>query len=156
VRAILAKIDQELGPDIMALRRVLDPERFAFLHGGPGETPSPEARRMREQLAREADLLQRLTDPLCQARPALDHLAADAMESPHLTDTLMTQRQQIREGVADAYARRWSESGEDYLKSVEDAIRLNPDLFPVLGRYYTLPMEAAAQAAASAASSVQD
>ncbi|MDR2450681.1 MAG: DUF3626 domain-containing protein [Candidatus Accumulibacter sp.] len=124
-----------------------DPERFAFLQGRPGETPSREARRMREQLAREADLLQRLTNPLSQARPALDHLVAEAIDSP-FADTLMEQNAQIKRDVAAAYERRWSESGEDYLRSVEDAIRLNPDLFPVLHRYYTQPMEAAAQAAA--------
>jgi len=45
-----------------------DPEQFAFLHGKPGEVPTPEAQRVREQLAKEANLLQRLTNPLCMHR----------------------------------------------------------------------------------------
>jgi hypothetical protein len=125
-----------------------DPRYFSFLRGADQGAPlTPEATRMREQLAREADLLQRITDPLCQARPALNHLVNEAMDSPHphLADTLMAQQAEIRGGVADAYARRWSESGEDYLRSVEDAIRLNPDMFPLLNRYYTQPMAQAGE-----------
>ncbi|MDR2789036.1 MAG: DUF3626 domain-containing protein [Candidatus Accumulibacter sp.] len=126
-----------------------DPERFAFLHGRPGETPLPEAQRMRQQLAREADLLQRLTDPLCQVRPVLGHLANEAADSPFI-DTLMEQSAQIKRDVTDAYERRWNESGEAYVQSVENAIRRNPDLFPVLNRYYTRPMDAAPAAASAA------
>jgi hypothetical protein len=123
-----------------------DPEHFAFLHGGAGEVPTREAKTMRAQLAREADLLQRLTDPLCQARPAIDHLYQEMQDAPpHYEDALMTQIRDIRQGVADAYARRWSESGEDFMQSVESAVRLNPDMFPLLAKYYAQPMAQAGE-----------
>jgi hypothetical protein len=123
-----------------------NPEHFAFLRGKPGETPSPEALRMREQLAREANLLQRLTNPKNWADPALDHLAEEMRVDGKHTETLMAQHRELMEGVRDAYAQRWSESGEEYMHSVEDAIRMNPDMFPVLSKYYTQPMDAAMRA----------
>jgi hypothetical protein len=123
-----------------------DPERFAFLQGRAGEVPSDGAARMRNQLAREADLLQRFTDPYCMLRNVLQQITMEAMNDPggRHTDQLMEQAVAIRQDIAGEYERRWSESGEQYMRGVEDVIRMNRDLFPMLGRYYA---DAAAAAA---------
>jgi hypothetical protein len=126
--------------------QTFDPARFAFLLGRDGETPSSAARNLREQLGREADLLQRLTDPLCLHRPVLDHLQMAMLETGNdlEREQLMGQRQTILDAAAGEYARHWGSPAGYYMDGMEDVIRLNPDLFPTFNRYYTQPLAEAA------------
>jgi hypothetical protein len=64
-------------------------------------------------------------------------MAMEHSDSPPVMDRLMDQKADIQQQIAAEYARRFDESGEDYMRSVEDVIRLNRDLFPMLGKYYT-------------------
>jgi hypothetical protein len=115
-----------------------DPDRFAFLQGRGGETPCVPAQTVRAQLAREADLLQRLTDPYVRNRPMLDALQTEALESGDLgMAQFAAQRDPLLRDIARAYEQQWDNSGEDFMQSVEGTIRLNRDLFPLLGKYYT-------------------
>ncbi|MDR3323447.1 MAG: DUF3626 domain-containing protein [Zoogloeaceae bacterium] len=123
-----------------------DPARFAFLQGRNGETPTSAARNLRDQLAREADLLERLTDPLSMHRQTLVHLDVARSEtySELERDQLTDQKWRIMDAAAEDYARHWSSPAEDYMSGIEDVIQLNPDLFPTFNRYYTRPMAAPA------------
>ena len=114
-----------------------DPERFAFLHGRGGEKPTAEAREIRQQLAVEADLLQRLTNPLCQARNVLDKLVMEAGTAPApVAESYMEQRRDLLAGVAQKFADEWTIDADTFVRNMEKTIADNPDLFPLLSRYY--------------------
>lgn len=114
-----------------------DPGRFAFLHGKDGETPTTEARKIREQLAVEADLLQRLTNPLCQTRNVLDKLVMSAADAPApIAEEFMRQQRDLRDAIARKFAEEWSVSADDFMHNIESTIMDNPQLFPLLSRYY--------------------
>lgn len=114
-----------------------DPERFAFLHGRGGEKPTSDARKIRQQLAVEADLLQRLTNPLCQSRNVLDKLVMEAGMAPApVAESYMQQRRDLLAGVAQKFADEWTIDADTFVRNMEKTIADNPDLFPLLSRYY--------------------
>ncbi|WP_418765894.1 DUF3626 domain-containing protein [Mailhella sp.] len=114
-----------------------DPERFAFLHGKAGETPVDEARKIRAQLAVEADLLQRLTNPLCQSRNVLDKLVMEASTAPApLAESYMRQRGELRDAIAQKFADEWTVNADAFMRNIEKTITDNPQLFPLLSKYY--------------------
>ena len=115
-----------------------DPERFQFLKGKNGEVPSNEAQRLREQLAVEADLLQRMTNPYCANRNLLFKMMTDAANAPTDEIAMFFQKQseELQQQIADEFARDFDVSSEDYLKRFEDTIRQNPKMFPLLSKYY--------------------
>lgn len=114
-----------------------DPDRFAFLHGKAGEVPSEKAQHIRRQLAVEADLLQRLTNPLCQYRQVMNKLVEQAVENRGpLSDMFMQQHQAIRNSIRDAFAAEWTMGAEAFMQSIEKAISDHPDMFPLLSQYY--------------------
>ena len=114
-----------------------DPDKFAFLHGRDGEVPIREAVNLRKKLAEEADLLQRLTNPLCRSRNVLDKLTMLAGEAPYpLSETYMRQRTQLTGDIADAFAAEWNDDAETYLTKIETLVRQNRKLFPTLAEYY--------------------
>ena len=114
-----------------------DPKQFAFLQFGAKEMPENIAH-LREQLAKEADLLQRLTNPLCANRDVLQQLDITAMNATgNEADKAIMDAQTLRETAeADLIAEANNADNEAFVAKVEKAIRDNPQLFPVLSRYY--------------------
>lgn len=115
-----------------------DPERFAFLHGRSGETPSPEAARLRKGLEAEADLLQRLTNPLCMQNRLRSHLY-DLMADPaerFMQEHYMQMLRDMGEEVAAGFEKEWDMDSEAFMAKIEKTVRDNLDIFPILSRYY--------------------
>ncbi|MBQ7608102.1 MAG: hypothetical protein IJU76_09060 [Desulfovibrionaceae bacterium] len=106
--------------------------------GKPGETCSEEAEKIRKQLAKEADILQRMTNPLCANRSLLNHLSDEAGQagSEELTMYYQHQKEDWEKQIAEDFARDLDISSDAYLKRFEDKVRNNPKAFPLLSRYY--------------------
>ena len=112
-------------------------DQFMFLKADGTDAPNPEIEKLRQDLAKEADLLQRLTNPLCAKRQELDRLDMEMMEAKgaHLEE-LSKQKQEILDGIARDFAADWDVSSDDYMKRFEKTIKDNPQLFPLLSKYY--------------------
>ena len=114
-----------------------DLERFPFLKGKPGETPSQAAEDLRKELAKEADQLQRMTNPYCANRNALHKMNTNMLEaSDDLADEFNEQAKELRKYIADEFAKDWDVPSEEYMTRYEDIIHQNPQLFPLLSKYY--------------------
>ena len=114
------------------------PDLFAFLHGKNGEVPKSWAEETRRQLQKEADLLQRMTDPLCANRNALDRLDQDAFNASSTIQQEMFQAQKkdLTDTIALEFAKDWDVPSDAYMQRFEDTVRNNPQLFPLLSKYY--------------------
>ena len=117
--------------------KTFEPEHFAFLHGKEGEIPSERAQYIRRQLAVEADLLQRLTNPLCQFRNVIQKLGDQALNSRSpVTEMIMEQKREIEEDIARRFASEWNTDADAYMADIEKIIADNRDMFPLLSKYY--------------------
>ena len=118
----------------------LDLSRMPFLLGKNGETMSEESKALRAELAKEADLLQRLTNPLCESRVELqkldEQIAAHLNDSPLVLEQLMEKKRSLLETISHKLESEWKFNAEQFVARIEKAIRDNPQLFPVLSRYY--------------------
>ncbi|MCF0253889.1 MAG: hypothetical protein HUK26_06125, partial [Duodenibacillus sp.] len=117
-----------------------DLERFPFLKGTAGEIVSFEVKRLREELAREADLLQRMTDPFCQMRDGYARLEEAYMasdgESEEVAQALQSQYQAVQEGLEADYKALRAMGPEEFVAMIEGRVTGNPDILPLLSRYY--------------------
>ncbi|MGX8719119.1 MAG: hypothetical protein ACQGQP_08465, partial [Desulfovibrio sp.] len=115
-----------------------DLEKFPFLKGKPGEAPGEAATKIRKELAKEADLLQRLTNPYCANRKALKTLEGQAFNAPtqELTEYYQGQKDELERQIAGVFEKDLELSSEAYMARFENTIRQNPKLFPLLSKYY--------------------
>ena len=91
-------------------------------------------KKLREGLAKEADLLQRFTDPMCQHREELNKLIMDitttAPESP-LYEQLIEQKEALLKKIAELYEASWpketaqvsEDTGADGQAAAKDAVQ---------------------------------
>ncbi len=111
---------------------------FDFLRDKNG-TVSPEAQKIRDQLADEANLLQRLTNPLCanyQTLNLLTQAASDADDDESMT-YYQNQRNALDANIkAEMLAQANNSDNEAFIDGYEDVIRRNPQMFPLLTKYY--------------------
>ena len=93
---------------------------------------------LRMELAKEANLLQRLTNPLVAIRDLYQELTIEAMmaESEAETNRKNDLAKDIKKGASDHFEFQRDISNADYLRSMEDLIRNNENLFPFLHKYY--------------------
>ena len=111
---------------------------FDFLRDKNG-TVSPEAQKIRDQLADEANLLQRLTNPLCANYPTLNLLTQAASDADD--DESMTYYQNQRNALdanikAEMLAQANNSDNQAFVDGYEDVIRRNPQMFPLFTKYY--------------------
>ncbi|WP_274968266.1 DUF3626 domain-containing protein [Succinimonas amylolytica] len=117
---------------------VFDLNKFMFLKTDGTDQPNPEIEALRQELAREADLLQRLTNPLCANRKALDYIGQEMMDaSGPYEETLSKDKEELLESIATEFASEWDIPSDDYMKNFEKTIKDNPELFPILSKYYS-------------------
>ena len=117
---------------------VFDLNKFMFLKTDGTDQPNPEIEALRQELAREADLLQRLTNPLCANRKALDYIDQEMMDaSGPYEETLSKDKEELLESIATEFASEWDIPSDDYMKNFEKTIKDNPELFPILSKYYS-------------------
>jgi len=113
-------------------------DKFMFLKTGNGEKPNREIEALRQELAKEADLLQRLTNPLCARRRALDLLDMQNANARGAEEKFLNeQKEGLLNDIAADFAADWEVSSDDYMKRFEDTIKNNPQMFPVLSKYYS-------------------
>lgn len=114
-----------------------DPYYFDFMRDKNGAV-SPEAQRLRDQLAEEADLLQRLTNPLCANRPVLTRIGLETLDAdPKRMDELEKLRISLDRHVANQMIDEAENTDHAALfNKFEDAIRAYPQAFPLLTKYY--------------------
>ncbi len=117
--------------------QTFDPRQFAFLQYGAKEMPENIAK-LRDQLAKEADLLQRLTNPLCanrDTRTRLDNVAlmSNGQEG---RQAAAQSAKLLHDGEEQLMAQAHDDNNEAFVANVESFVRDNPKLFPVLSKYY--------------------
>ncbi len=111
---------------------------FDFLRDKNG-TVSPEAQKIRDQLADEANLLQRLTNPLCANYPTLNLLtqAASNADDDESMAYYQNQRNALDANIkAEMLAQANNTDNQAFIDGYEDVIRRNPQMFPLLTKYY--------------------
>ncbi len=118
----------------------LDLSRMPFLLGKNEKTMSEESKALRAKLAKEADLLQRLTNPLCEQRVELlnldEQIATNSKASPLVLEQLMEKKRAMLEGISRKLEQEWELNAEQFVARIEKIIRDNQQLFPVLSEYY--------------------
>ncbi len=110
---------------------------FDFLRDKNGNV-HPDAQKIRDQLAKEANLLQRLTNPLCANYHTLLKLGMDAgnADGPLATE-LEKQRDALDEQITnEMIAQANNADNEAFFDDFEDVIRQHPQMFPLLTKYY--------------------
>ncbi|MCL2029859.1 MAG: hypothetical protein FWG97_05545, partial [Deltaproteobacteria bacterium] len=109
--------------------------QFDFMKEGSGYAPIMQ---MREQLLKEADLLQRRTDPYSMLRSSLSNLDRKLNEAtdPEIKKELTFQKKEIMLKMAGLYRERRTETGEEVMGRIETAIRNYPQDFKLLTKYY--------------------
>jgi len=101
---------------------------FPFLRGKEGESPDNWADNVRKQLEKEANLLQRMTNPLCANRNVIDRLQQDAdnASSPFQENMLRDQKTELLDQIRLEFAADWDVPSDVYMKRFEDTVRDNP------------------------------
>ena len=119
-------------------RGVFQLDVFPFLHGKDGEVPGTWADTIRKQLEKEANLLQRMTNPLCANRNVIDKLDQEAYNAPSdaAGKIYREQKEAMLRNIYDAFAGDWDVPSDAYMQRFEDTVRNNPQLFPLLSKYY--------------------
>ena len=113
-------------------------DKFPFLKGKNGEVPGSMAKETRDQLAKEANLLQRLTNPLCANYGTIHKLGDEIFNSPiaQISDYYSEEKAALEQSIEDSFAADWDVSNEDYMTRFENVVRNNPKMFPLLSKYY--------------------
>lgn len=126
--------------DSLDISRTQDfrPELFPFLRDPvtlpDGRILPPDAK-LREQLARESRVLQRLTDPVAAALPRIQELTVQMMDAPD-PEAIQRQIREINAGVRQQLAELRTLDNEAYLARIEDALRTHAHEMPLLSRHY--------------------
>ena len=114
-----------------------NPAHFGFLQVSQGNEPSTHAKEVRAQLAVEADLLQRITNPLCKYRKTLDHLVEEgASKEGPMGEVFFQQKKDLENDIRQAFEKEWDMNSEQFMQKFEKVIQENPTLFPLLSTYY--------------------
>lgn len=110
---------------------------FDFLRDKNGNV-HPDAQKIRDQLAKEANLLQRLTNPLCANYHTLMKLVDDSTKvTGPLATELEKQRDALDEQITkEMIAQANNADNEAFFDDFEDVIRQHPQMFPLLTKYY--------------------
>ena len=115
-----------------------DDSYFDFLRGPNGEL-TEDAVRIRDGLKKEADLLQRLTNPLCANRQKMQSLELQMIEVDEAggdISGIQAAKDELREKVGATFIYEAQNiSNEDYLLKFENVVKKNPQLFPLLSQY---------------------
>ena len=107
---------------------------FDFLRDKNGQL-TPEAKLIREELIKEADLLQKLTNPYCANRSYIHYLMIE--EGQDNNPEISQQREQLLKSVETEFIDEAEHvSNADFFDNVERAIRDHQEMFPLLNQYY--------------------
>ena len=125
--------------DSLDISRVLnfDPDLFPFMKN-KNMKDSGEEYELRKELEKEAKLLQILTDPLCANKNVLEYFDQESFNSPsiEISKVYQAQKREYLEMISKKFEQDWNLSSEDFLKRIEDIVRENKQMFPLLNEYY--------------------
>nr|MCR5562452.1 DUF3626 domain-containing protein [Desulfovibrio sp.] len=115
-----------------------DIKKFLFLLGKNGEITDREAEKIRAQLAKEADLLQSLTNPICEHRQESLDLQIKIIEAKTNAEARHYREQfdKLQEKNAAEFEKDWEVPSDQYMQRFEDVIRKNSQMFPMLSKFY--------------------
>ena len=110
------------------------PQFFGFLKNAG----TAQAEQIRQELIREADLLQRLTNPLCANRQLMMKLSNDlGDDKPEVIQQLASDEMKaLREQISGQFIADWEIPNDEYFARFENEIRNNPQMFPLMSKYY--------------------
>ncbi|MBQ9366802.1 MAG: DUF3626 domain-containing protein [Victivallales bacterium] len=107
---------------------------FDFLRDKNGNL-TPEAQQIRDELIKEADLLQKLTNPYCANRSLIHYLIIEEGEdnNPEITE----QKDKLLKSVEKEFIDEAENvSDADFFDNVERVISDHKEMFPLLTKYY--------------------
>ena len=115
-----------------------DDRYFDFLRGPNGEL-TEDAIKIRDGLKKEADLLQRMTNPLCANRQKMQSLELQMLEASNNGGDYMAiqeTKDELRNKIGETFILEADKiSNADYLLKYENVVKANPQLFPLLSQY---------------------
>ncbi|MCR5812985.1 MAG: hypothetical protein K6G15_00635 [Desulfovibrio sp.] len=98
---------------------------------------SPKARELREQLVKEAKILEIITDPNTRYRDGKIHLMEQFYTGTQQQNALIQQQYlDLVNDVLQEYKSQWTMDSDSFVQNVENIVLKNPDIFPTLSRYY--------------------
>ena len=107
---------------------------FDFLRDKNGQM-TPEAKQIRDELIKEADLLQKLTNPYCANRQFLFYLMIE--EGSDNNPDITQQKEELLHSIETEFIQEAENvSNADFFNNVERAIREHAEMFPLLNQYY--------------------
>lgn len=113
-----------------------DPDQFAFMQFGEKNLPE-NISKMRDELIKEANMLQRLTNPLCETKEEYHRLLKIAGNGgPDAEQAEIDAQALLEKCEQKLIAEAEDGDNEAFVTRVEDAIRNNPQHFPILSKYY--------------------
>jgi len=124
--------------DSLDIGRVKDFDlaQFAFMQFGEKNLPENIAK-LRDDLVKEADMLQRLTNPLCAKKEEMHRLMGLAAgNGPEAGQAAQDSAKLVNECEQQLIDEANDGDNEAFVTRVEDAIRNNPQHFPLLSKYF--------------------
>ena len=113
-----------------------DPQYFGFLK----DANIPGAEELRRELMKEADLLQRLTDYQCMNKNLIFKYAQEAGDENNpesVQEEMSNQLSQLAQDIGQQFIDDWDVPAGEFFSKIENVVKNNPDLFPVMNKYYT-------------------
>lgn len=112
-----------------------DLDKLEFLKGSLDDEAGEK---IRQQLANEANILQRMTNPLCSLRNSIDALHEQILTAPseEWSELLQTELKNIYADARQVLAAEWAQPNEAFVRDFEEALRRGKELMPLLYRYY--------------------
>ena len=98
---------------------------------------SPRVTKLREQLMEEAKILQALTDPKSRWRNASFRLMGQFYAGNEQQNEMVKEQwKELQRDILQEYHDEWKVDSENYVQQTEKIVLGNPDIFPVLSKYY--------------------
>ncbi len=98
---------------------------------------SPKVKLLREQLVKEAKILEIITDPNTRSRDGKFHLMELFYDGTEQQNAIVRQQyQDLVDDINREYKDQWDVDSESFVTNIENIVLNNPDLFPVLSKYY--------------------
>ncbi|MCR4666801.1 MAG: DUF3626 domain-containing protein [Desulfovibrio sp.] len=98
---------------------------------------SPKVKALREELIKEAKILELITDPATMHNDSKIHLMSMFSQGSLQQQEFMQQQYyDILADIENGYKDGWKMDSDTFVQKVEDIVLQNADLFPVLSKYY--------------------
>ena len=98
---------------------------------------SPKTKALREQLVKEAKILEIITDPNTRFRDGKFHLIEQMSKGTQQQNAFVQQQyKDLLSDIHEEYKKQWAVDSDSFVQNIENIVLKNPDVFPVLSKYY--------------------